>query len=219
MSSNPILHEDLARIHAVIGPRSAGRFQGATVIITGCAGFLGYYFTQYFLRHGRELGVRKVIGLDTFLLDKPHWLTALASEYPQYLSLHAFDIARDSLSAIASKVTHGKLTYQRNAFGTSVSTIRADAPMPTGEVEVAFRYQRTDPKPRGGGVGRLFINGKPVGEGPIAEVGPTSMLDAFCIGRSCGTATGPDYTPPFAFNGTVREIRLDAEPAAAAAKP
>ena len=112
MSSNPILHEDLARIHAVIGPRSAGRFQGATVIITGCAGFLGYYFTQYFLRHGRELGVRKVIGLDTFLLDKPHWLTALASEYPQYLSLHAFDIARDSLSAIdgaagANFVIHG----------------------------------------------------------------------------------------------------------------
>src|SRR4051812_29348907 len=51
MSSNPILHEDLARIHAVIGPRAAGRFQDATVVITGCAGFLGYYFIQYFLRH------------------------------------------------------------------------------------------------------------------------------------------------------------------------
>jgi UDP-glucuronate decarboxylase len=112
MSSNPILHEDLARIHAVIGPRAAGRFQDATVVITGCAGFLGYYFIQYFLRHAQKLGVRRVIGLDTFLLDKPAWLIALGAEYPQLLSLHTFDISRDSLSGIegaagAAFVIHG----------------------------------------------------------------------------------------------------------------
>lgn len=112
MKINPILQQDLAHIHAVIGPKAAGRFQGATVVITGCAGFLGYYFTQYFLRHAKDLGVRKVIGLDTFLLDKPAWLMALAAEYPTLLSLHAFDISRDSLvdidgAAEAAFVIHG----------------------------------------------------------------------------------------------------------------
>jgi UDP-glucuronate decarboxylase len=100
MSTNPILDEDLERIHAVIGPRAGGRFQDGPVVMTGCAGFLGYYFLQYFLRYARELGVRKVIGLDTFLLDKPAWLTALAAEHPQLLSLHTFDISRDNLADI-----------------------------------------------------------------------------------------------------------------------
>jgi len=112
MPTNPILQEDLARIHAVIGRSAAGRFQGATVVITGCAGFLGYYFAQYFLCHARDLGIRKVIGLDTFLLDKPQWLTTLVSEHPALLSLHTFDISRDSLADIegvadAQFVIHG----------------------------------------------------------------------------------------------------------------
>jgi arylsulfatase len=114
-------------------------------------------------------------------------------------------------------VKDGRLTYQRNAFGSSVSTVRAEAALPAGEVEVAVRYQRTDPKPWGGGVARIFVNGRQVAEGPISKAGPPSFMGAFCIGRGCGTATGPDYAPPFAFNGTVREIRLDAEPAAATA--
>ena len=112
MPINPILHEDLARIHAIIGPSAAGRFNGATVVITGCAGFLGYYFTQYFLRHAQDLGIRKVIGLDTFLLDKPQWLTTLVSEHPALFSLHTFDISKDSLADIegaagAQFVVHG----------------------------------------------------------------------------------------------------------------
>lgn len=107
---NPIVQEDLARIHAVIGPKN--RFGDSTVVVTGCAGFLGFYIMQYLVRKAGELGIRKVIGLDTFLLEKPTWLTALATEFPGLLELRAFDISKDDLRAVegaedANYVIHG----------------------------------------------------------------------------------------------------------------
>lgn len=97
---NPILIEDLARIHAAVGRHE--RFQDATVLVTGCAGFLGFYFMNYLARHADELGIRKVIGLDTFLLGEPDWLQALAGEYPDVVDLYRFDIAKDDIAAVPS---------------------------------------------------------------------------------------------------------------------
>jgi UDP-glucuronate decarboxylase len=108
--SNPIVVEDLERIHSIIAKRD--RFQDSTVLVTGCAGFLGFYIMQYLVRNSAALGVRRVIGLDTFMLDKPQWLTALAAEFPNTLDLRAFDISRDDIAAIkgadeARYVIHG----------------------------------------------------------------------------------------------------------------
>ena len=95
-----VLLSDLQEIHAVVGTRRA-RFDGATVLVTGCAGFLGMYFMNYLVRYAQELGIRKVIGLDTFLLDKPQWLSDLARDYPQILALKTFDISRDNLTDVS----------------------------------------------------------------------------------------------------------------------
>ncbi|MCW6507712.1 NAD-dependent epimerase/dehydratase family protein [Lichenifustis flavocetrariae] len=108
--TNPILVEDLSRIHAAIGQRD--RFDGSTVVMTGCAGFLGFYFMNYLVRYADELGIKKVIGLDTFLLDKPAWLTELAERYPAKLDLRHFNIATDDLTTLdgavdARYVIHG----------------------------------------------------------------------------------------------------------------
>lgn len=102
---NPIVLEDLDRMHADLPP---GRFQDATVVVTGCAGFLGFYVLQYLVGKARDLGLRKVIGLDTFLLDKPAWLNRLAADFPAVLDLRPFDIARDDVSQIpaAKDATH-----------------------------------------------------------------------------------------------------------------
>jgi UDP-glucuronate decarboxylase len=98
MPLTSILEGDLARIHSVVGSRN--RFQDATILVTGCAGFLGYYFMEYLLRYSGELGLRKLIGLDTFLMEKPRWLTALAAAYPAKLQVLNFDIANDQLEDI-----------------------------------------------------------------------------------------------------------------------
>lgn len=108
--ANPILIEDLERIHASVKRREM--FDGSTIVVTGCAGFLGFYFLQYLLRYAECLGIEKVIGLDTFLLDKPWWLDELFKEFSDVLRLHAFDVARHDISTIegvrdARFVIHG----------------------------------------------------------------------------------------------------------------
>lgn len=95
---NKILLEDLESINTVIG--KTNRFKDAVIVLTGCAGFLGYYFLQYFLLNSEQLGIRKVIGLDTFLLNKPAWLTDLCIEFPDILTLHVFDVSKDEISSI-----------------------------------------------------------------------------------------------------------------------
>jgi UDP-glucuronate decarboxylase len=102
---NPILIQDLARIDSALPQQS---FADAVVVVTGCAGFLGFYFLQYLLRQGHAAGLRQVIGLDTFLLGKPPWLAELADEFPETLKLHSFDVARARVAEIPgiARATH-----------------------------------------------------------------------------------------------------------------
>jgi UDP-glucuronate decarboxylase len=108
--ANAVVLEDLDRIHATVAQRD--RFDGAVIVVTGCAGFLGFYFLQYMVRYGDRLGIRKVIGLDTFLLEKPKWLQQLADEFPSLLDLRTFDVSKDDIAKIegaseARYVVHG----------------------------------------------------------------------------------------------------------------
>lgn len=106
-----VLDEDLAAIHVGIA-HQRDKLRGEIVIITGCAGFLGFYLLQYMVRYAGELGLRKVIGLDTFLLERPRWVADLVSDYPDVLEVRAFDISRDDLAEVpgadkAAFVIHG----------------------------------------------------------------------------------------------------------------
>jgi UDP-glucuronate decarboxylase len=100
MSQNTfVLLSDLADIHKALGP-ARKKFVDSTVLITGCAGFLGFYLVNYLVRYATELSVHKVIGLDNFMLAKPHWLEELAKAFPDTLFLKNFNIAHDDLNAI-----------------------------------------------------------------------------------------------------------------------
>ena len=98
MSRKPITEGDLQHINDAVGSRR--ELDGAIVIVTGCAGFLGHYLTQYLCRYAGAHGLRRVIGLDNFMLGKPSWLLRLAEEFPQLLRLCSFDISRDRLEEI-----------------------------------------------------------------------------------------------------------------------
>ena len=52
-----IIEEDLDQIHSTIKFR--GNWNNATIVITGCAGFLGFYLMNYLVRRGTELGIKK----------------------------------------------------------------------------------------------------------------------------------------------------------------
>lgn len=108
---NPILEEDLQYIYDKLSEVEKQKFEGSTVLITGCGGFLGYYFMQFLNRKGRELGVKKVIGLENFLTGTRNWLDKLVAENPK-MSLHQFNVITDDLSGIdgaseADLIIHG----------------------------------------------------------------------------------------------------------------
>ena len=71
-------------------------FGNSTILITGCAGFLGYYFMHYFKKYAQELGIKKIIGLDNFMINKPTWLEEL-SENNNLIEVHKFNIISENL--------------------------------------------------------------------------------------------------------------------------
>ena len=81
--TNIILQKDLHDINGIIS--SKGDWCNATILITGCAGFLGFYFMQYFARYSSKLKLRKIIGLDNFILGKPSWLELLKKDFPDLI--------------------------------------------------------------------------------------------------------------------------------------
>jgi UDP-glucuronate decarboxylase len=108
--SNQIFEEDLDQIHSKV--KSIGNWKGATIVITGCAGFLGFYLLNYLVRHSSNLGVKKVIALDNFHFGKPDWLNKLVNEFSSLLILKTFDISIDDFERIkdisnARYVIHG----------------------------------------------------------------------------------------------------------------
>ena len=96
--ANAILAEDLGLVRHALGPTE--RFERAVVLVTGCGGFLGFTLLQFLLRYGQELGLARVIGLDSFLLGKPAWLDALERDFPRVLQLSRFDVAQDSIASV-----------------------------------------------------------------------------------------------------------------------
>lgn len=69
--SNKILEEDLQSVFGSLTNPEKMRLKNSVILITGCAGFLGYYFLEFFSKFAAVLGIKKVIGLDNFKTGKP----------------------------------------------------------------------------------------------------------------------------------------------------
>lgn len=108
---NPILSEDLQYIFNSLSQEEKSKFAGSTVLITGCGGFLGYYFMHFLSAYSDILGIKKIIGLDNFLTGTRDWLEELTLKCPK-VSLHTFDIIHDDPLKIpglenANLIIHG----------------------------------------------------------------------------------------------------------------
>ena len=44
-------------------------FSNSNILITGCAGFLGYYLFNYFAKFKDQLGINSIIKIDSFLSE------------------------------------------------------------------------------------------------------------------------------------------------------
>ena len=104
--SNPIVSDDLNYIEQNTLDCD---LNNSTILITGCAGFLGFYITQYLTINYKKLGVRSIIALDSFLLgDCPKWLKDLEANFPEIIKINKFILGTQQISTIPGfqEVTH-----------------------------------------------------------------------------------------------------------------
>lgn len=103
MAYNNIFLEDMSYILDNLSIKH--KLSDSRILITGCAGFLGYNFMNFFTRYSKELRIKKIIGLDNFILNKPKWITQLVKNY-NCVVVHNFDITKDDLSKINNDVDY-----------------------------------------------------------------------------------------------------------------
>lgn len=94
---NPVVINDINAIETTLTQEQKDRLRGSTILMTGCAGFLGYYFLSFFTHKAQELGIKRIIGLDNFMLRVPDWVKKLESAYPNILKIIKFDIVTDHI--------------------------------------------------------------------------------------------------------------------------
>lgn len=97
-SENMIKDEDLKYIYNNLSNEERNKFKNATVLVTGCGGFIGYYLMNFFNSYYNKLGIKKVIGLDNFMLGKPDWIEKLAEN--NLFNLEKFDIITDDINNV-----------------------------------------------------------------------------------------------------------------------
>lgn len=97
---NPIAKEDIENIFIHLSGDQKNKLLNSTILITGCGGFLGYYFLYFFTHKAKELGIKKIIGLDNFILRTPSWINDLKSSSNNILEIIKFNIITDNITAI-----------------------------------------------------------------------------------------------------------------------
>ncbi len=85
-----IKNEDMEYIYSHLSEPEKRKLNGAVIVLTGCGGFLGYYFMSFFEAYADGLGIKKVVALDNFMLGCPCWMEHMR-ENPLF-SIHEFDI-------------------------------------------------------------------------------------------------------------------------------
>jgi UDP-glucuronate decarboxylase len=99
-TENYILTQDLKAIYQNLSAREVEVMRNSTVLVTGCGGFLGYYFMHFFSHFAEELSIKRIIGLDNFLTGTKDWLNQLVAGNPDKVQLHEFDVITDSVADI-----------------------------------------------------------------------------------------------------------------------
>lgn len=93
-----IKSEDLQYIYEHLSDEEKSKLVDATILITGCGGFLGYYLMHFFEAFEKELGIKRVIALDNFMLGESQWISRMRKN-PLFI-IRKFDIITDQVSDI-----------------------------------------------------------------------------------------------------------------------
>lgn len=97
------LETDLAYTYNKLNVKERKKLSNSTILITGCAGFLGFYFLHFLYRYREELSLKQVLCLDNFMLGYPEWIQEMESD-PRFI-VEKFDIITDDISSVTGAQT------------------------------------------------------------------------------------------------------------------
>ena len=92
------LEEDLNYTYHKLSPKEREKLIGSTILITGCAGFLGFYILHFLYRYREELKLNQVYCLDNFMLGYPGWIQEMKTD--DRFIIKKFDIITDDIAFI-----------------------------------------------------------------------------------------------------------------------
>ena len=72
LSNNIILNDDLKNIY--VDFKNKKYFNNSNIVILGCSGFLGFYFSTFFIKFFKDLKLKKLTLVDKFPNGLPNWL-------------------------------------------------------------------------------------------------------------------------------------------------
>ena len=94
----PQLEKDLNYTFESLTKEEIKELDGSTILITGCAGFLGFYFVHFFYQYREKLNLNKIICLDNFMLGYPKWIDEMNAD--ERFVVKKFDIIKDQIDSI-----------------------------------------------------------------------------------------------------------------------
>jgi arylsulfatase A-like enzyme len=104
-----------------------------------------------------------------------------------------------------------KLVLHYNFLNSARYTITSDVDVPLGKSTLRYEFVATNKARGAGGIGKLFINDRQVGEGRIARTAPNilSIDETFNVGMDVGTPVSEDYQTPFTFTDTLEQVTIE----------
>ncbi len=104
-------------------------------------------------------------------------------------------------------VKDGKPAFRYTCFDIADETISGDVKIPSGKVTLRTEFT-PDGSKEGGGTLKLFVNGKPAGEGKLKRTLFRHGLEPFEVGRDSITPVDPAYEDEgkFEFTGVVDKV-------------
>lgn len=110
-------------------------------------------------------------------------------------------------------VKQGHLIYENKA-GANHQVITSRALLPKGDVALAFEFVRDNAEPKhwwevSSGIGRLYVNGQISGETRLQV--QMRGDPALYIGQVVGSPVSDAFSPPFEFDGTLKQVRVEVQ--------
>ncbi len=183
---NRILEQDMLAIFNKLSDEEKNKLRNTTVLMTGCGGFLGYYFMHFFTYFSEELQIKKIIALENFLTGTKDWLDNMVKENPDLIKLHEFNVITDSINDVEGAAHADIIVHMASIASPTfyrmypIETVDANI---TGLRNLLDFYAEKDIK------GFLFFSSSEIYGDPFPEFIPTKedyRGNVACVGpRAC----------------------------------